>query len=104
MRDMTDPLDALNQDLKRARDAIAPSPKRTSQAGYAFRVGTELVSGVAVGCAIGYGLDAWLETRPWMTLIGSIFGFAAGMKLMIQTSQQAGREMEAEEENKTGAP
>ena len=99
---MKDPLDSLNQDLKRARDAIAPPPKRTSQAGYAFRVGTELVSGVAVGAAIGYGLDSWLETRPWLTLIGSMFGFAAGMKLMIETSKQAGREMEAEDNNKTG--
>lgn len=96
---MTDPISKLEADLERLKKAQIPA-KKVSQAGYAFRVGTELVSGVAVGVAIGYGLDAWLETRPWMTLIWSVLGFVAGMRLMLQTAKKAGEEMQAEEDEK----
>ena len=99
---MNDPITKLEADLARVRGA--KPARKVSQAGYAFRVGTELVSGVAVGAAIGYGLDAWLETRPWMTLLWSIFGFAAGMRLMLQTAKKAGEEMQAEETKLTGEP
>ena len=47
--------------------------------GLAFRVGVELVSAVAVGTAIGWGLDYWLETRPWFMLVLFILGGAAGI-------------------------
>lgn len=93
---MTDPLAQLDADIERLKKGDAPL-KHSSQAGYAFRVGTELVSGVAVGFGIGYGLDAWLDTRPWMTLLWSILGFAAGMKLMIDTSKRAALALEAED-------
>jgi ATP synthase protein I len=44
----------------------------------AFRVGVELISAVAVGTAIGWGLDKWLDTRPWLMLVFIILGGAAG--------------------------
>ena len=47
--------------------------------GYAFRIGVELVSAVAVGTAIGWGLDYWLGTRPWLMLVFILLGGAAGM-------------------------
>ena len=45
----------------------------------AFRVGVELISAVAVGTAIGWGLDHWLETRPWFMLVFIFIGGAAGI-------------------------
>ena len=45
----------------------------------AFRVGVELISAVAVGTAIGWGLDHWLETRPWFMLVFIIIGGGAGI-------------------------
>jgi ATP synthase protein I len=47
--------------------------------GLAFRVGVELISAVAVGTAIGWGLDHWLETRPWFMLVFIVIGGAAGI-------------------------
>ena len=32
-------------------------------------IGLHMVSGPLVGVAIGYGLDAWLDTGPWCKLI-----------------------------------
>jgi len=45
----------------------------------AFRVGVELISAVAVGTVIGWGLDYWLGTRPWLMLVFIILGGAAGV-------------------------
>lgn len=50
-----------------------------SATGLAFRVGTELVAGVAVGGAIGYGLDKWLGTSPFLLILMFFLGAAGGM-------------------------
>jgi ATP synthase protein I len=44
-----------------------------------FRVGVELVSALAVGVAIGYGLDHWLGTRPLFLALFVVLGGAAGV-------------------------
>lgn len=41
-------------------------------------VGVALVAATAIGLAIGYGLDRWLGTSPWMTMIFTLFGIVAG--------------------------
>ena len=44
-----------------------------------MRAGVELVAGVAVGVAVGYGLDQWLETFPVFLILCFVLGAAAGM-------------------------
>ncbi len=41
-------------------------------------IGVTLVAATAIGLAIGYGLDRWLGTSPWLTLLFTLFGIAAG--------------------------
>ena len=41
----------------------------------ASTVGMALVSGILVGGAMGYFLDKWLGTSPWLLFIFLIFGF-----------------------------
>jgi ATP synthase protein I len=47
--------------------------------GMAWRVGLELVSALAIGVAIGYLLDRWLGTKPWLLILFFVLGSAAGM-------------------------
>ncbi len=47
--------------------------------GLALRVGVELVSALAVGFGIGWLLDYWLGTRPWLMLVFCLLGGAAGI-------------------------
>ncbi|NGZ05903.1 MAG: AtpZ/AtpI family protein [Magnetococcales bacterium] len=54
----------------------------------AMRMSTELVSAVFVGGGIGYLLDYWLDTQPWLTLIFFIFGLAAGFRDMYRFAMQ----------------
>ncbi|MGD0264015.1 MAG: AtpZ/AtpI family protein [Candidatus Methylomirabilota bacterium] len=41
-------------------------------------IGVTLVAATAIGLAIGYGLDRWLGTTPWLTLTFTLFGIVAG--------------------------
>lgn len=59
------------------RDRGGPPPN--TSLGLAFRVAVELVSALAVGFGIGWLLDRWLETRPWLMLVFILLGGAAGI-------------------------
>lgn len=58
--------------------------------GIAFRVGVELVAGVVVGVAIGYGLDQWLGTTPWMLILFFFLGAAGGMMNVFRAATGQG--------------
>ena len=50
-----------------------------SLAAIAFRAGTEMLAGLIVGVAIGWGLDHWLHTRALFLVIFALLGGSAGM-------------------------
>ena len=47
--------------------------------GIGVRVGVELVSALAVAVLIGWGLDRWLGTKPWLLGLFVLLGGAAGV-------------------------
>ena len=62
--------------------------KRGSFMGSAFKLGTELVAAVAVGTIIGFILDSWFDTKPWLIVIFFFLGAAAGMLNVIRTAKK----------------
>ena len=58
-----------------------------SALGLATRAITELVVGIAVAMGIGWALDRWLGTKPWLMLVFLPFGFAAGVVNVMRLSQ-----------------
>ena len=91
-------LDDLDARLKRARREEASAgpwkddgkgPK-TNPMGLALRVGVELVSAFAVGLGIGWLLDEWLGTRPWLMLVFMLLGGAAGILNVYRTAASFG--------------
>ena len=55
-----------------------PGPSQSGK-GLALRIGTELVVAVFVGGMIGFLLDPWLNTKPWLTILFLFLGNAAGL-------------------------
>ncbi len=47
--------------------------------GLGLRIGVEMVSALAVGTAVGWGLDRWLGTKPWLMVVFFFLGSAAGI-------------------------
>jgi len=46
------------------------------------------VSAVAVGTIIGFILDSWFDTKPWLIIIFFFLGAAAGILNVIRTANQ----------------
>ena len=62
--------------------------KRGSFMGNAFKLGTELIAAVAVGTIIGFILDSWFDTKPWLIIIFFFLGAAAGMLNVIRAANK----------------
>lgn len=54
-------------------------------------IGVTLVAATAIGLAIGYGLDRWFGTNPWLTLTFTLLGIAAGFVNLFRDLGLIGR-------------
>ena len=61
--------------------------EKTSNFGEAFKLSTELVAAVAVGTIIGFILDNWFGTKPWLILIFFFVGVIAGISNVIRSAK-----------------
>ena len=70
------------------KNDLSDSEKKGSFMGSAFKLGTELVSAVVVGAIIGFILDSWFDTKPWLIIIFFFLGAAAGMLNVIRSANK----------------
>ena len=59
----------------------------SSNLGIAFKISTELVAAVVVGTIIGFILDNWFGTKPWLTLIFFFVGVVAGILNVVRSAK-----------------
>ncbi len=84
MKKIPEDLKQIDERIKKltAKEKEARKDRPESDFAYAtktgFRVGTELLSGVLVGAALGYFLDKLFDTKPLLLIIFLFFGGAAG--------------------------
>ena len=93
-------VDGLGERLGRAKAAQDPGPQggdalRGRGMAYGFRMSSELVAAILVGGLIGYGLDRWLGTTPWLFLVFFVLGFAAGILNLLRAYRQMQGEITA---------
>jgi ATP synthase protein I len=86
-------LDDLGEKLAEAqgRHRPAPGPQPQGQGaafGQALRLGVELVAGVAVGGFIGWALDRFLGTAPFLMVVFLGLGAAAGIMNVVRTAKR----------------
>ncbi len=74
------------------KNDISDNEKRGLFMGNAFKLGTELVAAVAVGTIIGFILDSWFDTKPWLIIIFFFLGAAAGMLNVIRAANKMQKE------------
>ena len=56
--------------------------------GKAFQLSTELVSAVLVATIIGFILDNWFDTKPWLIIVFFFIGVAAGIMNVIKSAKK----------------
>jgi ATP synthase protein I len=89
--DQSRQLAALEERIAAAKGAQAPKPRgdeHYSAANLAWRMVIELVAGLGIGFGIGYGLDALFGTLPFLMVIFTFLGLAAGIKTMMRTAAE----------------
>jgi len=75
---------AKNKILKKNRISKQSS---SSNIGAAFKLSTEMVAAVIVGTIIGFILDNWFGTKPWLILIFFFVGAIAGILNVIRSAK-----------------
>jgi ATP synthase protein I len=50
---------------------------------------------VMVGSAIGYGLDRWLGSTPWLLLLFFVLGFIAGVVNVVRSYERMQKDIAA---------
>jgi ATP synthase protein I len=81
----------LEERIDAAKKAQEPGPKvatQISQAHQAWRMIVELVVGIGIGVSIGYGFDVLFGTSPWLLVLFTLLGFAAGVNVMLKTAKE----------------
>lgn len=69
--------------------AAGSGTSRGQAMGRALRVSGELIAGIVVGSAIGWGLDKWLGlSKPWFFILFFLLGAAAGMLNVIRMAMR----------------
>ena len=58
------------------------------KSGLAYAAAFSLFASVASGLLIGWLLDRWLGTRPWLLVAGIVLGSAAGFYELIRSSSK----------------
>lgn len=112
MADDPDPdrLRALEARIAKAKGGTrgagsGPVGKGFSQGEAAWRMVIELVTGMLLGLAIGYGLDRLFGTAPIFLIVFVLLGFAAGIRVMLGTAAQMAKQAashDAAQEGKDG--
>jgi ATP synthase protein I len=86
-------------DLQAQIDAMKaktnPEPDKKAEANaeamsLGMRAGTELVGTIGGSALIGYGLDRWLETKPWLLIVMLVLGTGAAFFNIYKTTQNGG--------------
>lgn len=58
------------------------------KAGFAYAAGLTLFASVVSFCALGWFLDRWLGTDPWLLIAGIVLGSAVGLFEFIRLSSK----------------
>ena len=91
------------EDVQARVDALraARAPRRNPAAdkfttgALAWRMVPELVVGLLIGAAMGWGIDSLLATKPLFLLIFGLLGFAAGVRTVMRSADEVRRRQEA---------
>lgn len=82
------------------RPRLGPGPASSSPVGRALELGIELGGSVLIGLGIGFALDRWLGTSPWLLLLFLGFGFAAAIRSLLRFANR----QQAQQNDAAGPP
>lgn len=73
---------------RKPKPGPADDEQRAASTGYAqaVKLSSEFIAAVAVGFAIGFGIDRFLGTKPWGMIVFLLLGFGAGVLNVMRSA------------------
>jgi len=68
--------------------------QNSSSLGSAFKLSTEMVASVFVGATIGFILDNWFDSKPWLTILFFFIGVSAGILNVVRSAKRMQKNIE----------
>ena len=89
------------QEERQRPEGLGMPPTRTGQS---LHLGIEMAATLAVGGGVGWFLDRWLDTSPWLLIVFLFLGIGAGLSNAFRLARKYGAELERRERIRGGTP
>jgi ATP synthase protein I len=76
-----------NRKVETDQSGDGNSAARASAMARGFQLSSELIAGIVVGAAIGWGFDRLLSTSPFGLIVFFLLGFVAGVVSVVRSSR-----------------
>ena len=75
------------------KSTIKNKGSNAASLGKALKISTELVASVFVGSIIGFFLDNWFDTKPFLTICFFFIGVAAGILNVFKSAKKMNKNL-----------
>ena len=86
LKNISTRLEIAKKNIK--KNEIKTKSSNAASLGKALKISTELVAAVVVGSTLGFILDNWFGTKPWLILIFFFIGVIAGIMNVIRSAKK----------------
>ena len=86
IKEISTRLEIAKKNLK--KNKAKNNSSNAASLGKALKISTELVAAVVVGSTIGFILDNWFDTKPWLTIVFFFMGGTAGILNVIKSAKK----------------
>ena len=92
LKEISTRLEIAKKKLK--KNQIKNKGSNVTSLGKAFKISTELVAAVVVGTTLGFILDNWFDTKPWLTIAFFFMGGITGILNVIKSAKNMQKNFE----------
>ena len=86
LKEITTRLEIAKKKIK--KEVMENKGTNVASLGNALKIGTELIAAVLVGSILGYILDNWFDTKPFIMISFFFIGVAAGILNVIRSAKK----------------
>ena len=85
LKEISTRLEIAKKKIKKKQ--IKNNGSNAASLGKALKISTELVAAVVVGTTLGFILDNWFDTKPWLTISFFFIGVVAGILNVVKSAK-----------------
>ena len=86
LKEITTRLEIAKKKIK--KEVTENKGANVASLGNALKIGTELIAAVLVGSILGFILDNWFDTKPFIMISFFFIGVAAGILNVIRSAKK----------------